>query len=376
MNTKATPGGMTYAGSGVDYSMLDPFKRECQLAARETAHLLKRYFNFEEVDWSRGESAYAMRLINGEILAHVQEGLGTKNLVADIMYAMNPARSYYDNVAQDTVAMIVNDMITIGVLPVSVAMHLSVSSATWFEDAKRRGDLIAGWKLACELSGAVWAGGETPALKGVIVEGTSELSGSATGYASDEADLLHPDLIEDGDAIIFLESNGIHANGLTLARKVAELLPEKYMTLLRNGRTYGETLLDPTPIYVPFMRDCLEHGVDIRYAVNVTGHGWRKLMRGPQFFEYIIEKLPIQHEVFDIIQRHGNVSAEEMYGNYNMGAGFAVYVPEASVDDAIDNAKKNGFTAFKAGFIRASDKKRVVIVPEEITFEADELAIR
>lgn len=41
----------------------------------------------------------------------------------DAMYRLT-GKSYYDHIAQDTVAMIVNDMITLGALPLSVAMHL------------------------------------------------------------------------------------------------------------------------------------------------------------------------------------------------------------------------------------------------------------
>ena len=73
-------------------------------------------------------------------LAHVEEGLGTKNLVADAMYRLYRTRSYYDHIAQDTVAMIVNDMVTLGALPLAVAMHLGAGSSDWFKRrAPRRG---------------------------------------------------------------------------------------------------------------------------------------------------------------------------------------------------------------------------------------------
>ena len=44
-------------------------------------------------------------------LAHVEEGLGTKNLVADAVYAQS-GQCFYREVAIDTVATIVNDLIT------------------------------------------------------------------------------------------------------------------------------------------------------------------------------------------------------------------------------------------------------------------------
>src|SRR6185295_8396435 len=113
---------MTYAGVGVDYDAMDPFKRMAQLAGRQTVNNIKR-LGIREVEMSRGESAYLVET-DDCYLAHVEEGLGTKNLVADQMYRLT-RRSYYSHVAQDTVAMIVNDMITLGALPISVAMHLA-----------------------------------------------------------------------------------------------------------------------------------------------------------------------------------------------------------------------------------------------------------
>ncbi len=120
-----------------------------------------------------------------------------------------------------------------------------------------------------------------------------------------------------GDMIVLLESSGIHANGLTLARKIAQkwATPDNpfagYLKVLPTGRTYGEALLDPTHIYVGFVEDCLNDGIDIHYAVNVTGHGWRKFMRATQPFTYVIDKLPEQHSVLDFIQEHGPVEVAE-----------------------------------------------------------------
>src|SRR5262245_61930455 len=135
---------ITYAGAGVDYGALDPFKRLAQAAGRSTADALAR-LNVAEVERSRGESAYLLETPDS-YLAHVEEGLGTKNLVADAMYRLTPERSYYDHLAQDTVAMIVNDMITLGALPLAVAMHLGAGSSDWFRDERRSRDLVDGWR--------------------------------------------------------------------------------------------------------------------------------------------------------------------------------------------------------------------------------------
>src|SRR5919106_4475962 len=110
---------MTYAGSGVDYGALDPFKRRAQLAGRSTADVIRR-MGVSEVEMSRGESAYLIESPDS-YLAHVEEGLGTKNLVADAMAELTE-RSFYESIGVDTVATVVNDLVTTGALPVSVAM--------------------------------------------------------------------------------------------------------------------------------------------------------------------------------------------------------------------------------------------------------------
>ena len=364
---------MTYAGSGVDYSALDPFKRRAQLAGRSTADAIRR-LGISEVEMSRGESAYLIET-SDSYLAHVEEGLGTKNLAADAMYRLVPGRSYYDHIAQDTVAMIVNDMITLGALPLAVAMHLGVGSSDWFKDERRAGDLVDGWRKACQLARCAWGGGETPTLSGVVEAATVVLAGSAIGMVRPKGRLIRAN-VQHGDAIVMFGSSGVHANGLTLARAVADRAPNGYLTPLSDGRPYGEALLDPTHIYVGAIEDCLDRGVDIHYAVNITGHGWRKLMRASDPFAYIVEQVPTPHPVFEFIQAIGGVDDAEAYGNFNMGAGFAIYVPATDVATVLDVAQAFPFAAFRAGHVEKSASKRVEITPKGLVYEADTLEVR
>jgi phosphoribosylformylglycinamidine cyclo-ligase len=364
---------MTYAGSGVDYGALDPFKRRAQLAGSSTADVIRR-LGVSEVGASRGESAYLIETADS-YLAHVEEGLGTKNLVADAMYRLVPTRSYYDHIAQDTVAMIVNDMVTLGALPLAVAMHLGVGSSEWFKDDRRTGDLVDGWRKACLLARCAWGGGETPTLAGVVEPGAVVLAGSAIGMIKPKGRLIRSN-VEHGDAIVMFESSGVHANGLTLARAIAARAPNGFLTPLSDGRPYGEALLDPTHIYVPVIEDCLDRGVDIHYAVNITGHGWRKLMRASDPLAYVIERVPQPHPVFEFIQAVGGVDDAEAYGNFNMGAGFAIYVPEKDVPIVLDIAKAFPFGAFLAGHVEKSATKRVAILPKGLEYSSDTLGVR
>ena len=156
----------------------------------------------------------------------------------------------------------------------------------------------------------------------------------------------------------------------------AERASNGYLTPLRDGRPYGEALLDPTHIYVGVVEDCLNSGVEIHYAVNVTGHGWRKLMRASEPFAYVVERVPTPHPVFDFIQAIGGVDDGEAYGNFNMGAGFAIYVPESDVATVVDIAKAFPFAALHAGHVESSATKRVVITPKGLEYSADTLGVR
>ena len=104
---------LSYESAGVDYGPLDAFKRACQGAAATTVDALAGH-GMAEPAGVRGESAYLIETPT-EYLAHVEEGLGTKNLIADAVLAAS-GRSFYTNIGVDTVATIVNDMVTVGAL--------------------------------------------------------------------------------------------------------------------------------------------------------------------------------------------------------------------------------------------------------------------
>jgi phosphoribosylformylglycinamidine cyclo-ligase len=363
---------ISYASSGVRYDIMDVLKREAQKSGRETAKNLS-IFGSHEVSASRGESAYVWEEKDG-YRAFVMEGLGTKNLVADAMYALT-GKTYYDSIAQDTVAMIVNDLIVVGAAPMVVSAYFAVGDSHWFSDKKRARDLIRGWARACALAGATWGGGETPTLSEIVDPTTIDLAGSAIGIIRPKSSLTLGDKISDGDAIVLVQSNGIHANGLTLARKIAQTLPDGYATVLPGSSMYGEALLKPTHIYASYIQDLFEARLGIHYMVHITGHGWRKLMRAHQNISYIIETVPEPQPIFSFLQKHSGADDREMYRTFNMGAGFAVYLPQKEVYRAIDIARKHHVYAWNAGHIEQG-KKQVIIRPKNIVFSSETLAIR
>ncbi|HTW95402.1 MAG TPA: AIR synthase-related protein [Tepidisphaeraceae bacterium] len=365
--------GLTYGSSGVNYGTLDAFKRACQRQAAETAAALAAH-NLKEPAGIRGESAYLIETPD-EFLAHVEEGLGTKNLVADKMAAQG-AGSFYESIGIDTVATIVNDLVTTGALPLSVAMHAAVGDSEWFADAQRAEDLARGFAIGCKRAGAVWGGGETPALQDIIDPKAIVLAGSAIGRIRPKNLRIAGD-IADGDAIVLLASSGVHTNGLTLCRAIAGRLPKGYLTPLSDGRPFGEALLDPSIIYVPFIAACQQAGIHLKYAAHITGHGWRKLMRLAEPFVYEMTDLGKVPEIFRFLQSAGPIDIREAYATFNMGAGFAVYVSPAEVPACLAAAAKSGIDAWPAGTVRKEGSRRAVeILPLGLRFEGQSLQLR
>jgi len=362
----------TYADSGVDYSSVDPIKVQAQKTAAATAQNLSN-FNANEISASRGESAYVWE--EGDVYRSlVIEGLGTKNLVADAVRKFS-GKTHYDTIAQDTIAMIVNDLIVVGALPQVVNAYFAIGDPDWMRDEQRASDLIKGWGDTCQAIGAAWGGGETPMLKDIIVPGTIDIGGSATGVVSPKSCLVLGDKLTAGDAIVLIESSGIHANGITFVRSLAEKDPEIYQTKLSDGRTFGEAILTPTHLYVDLVRDLLNAQLDIHYMVNITGHGWRKLMRATKPFRYVINELPKPQTEYDFMQERSGADDREMYGSFNMGAGFAIYLPQDHAQKVVDTASKFGLKALIAGEVQ-DGPKQVVIKPKNITFESDTLEVR
>jgi phosphoribosylformylglycinamidine cyclo-ligase len=172
-----------------------------------------------------------------------------------------------------------------------------------------------------------------------------------------------------------LESSGIHANGVSLARKLAEQLPKGYESRLTDGRLYGEALLDPTLLYSSIVEALFEAGITVHYLANITGHGWRKLMRHPASFVYRLTTLPPVPLILQFIVENAGLDLFEAYGTLNMGAGFAVFVPAIQAAQTIVVAERHGVKAYQAGKVEKG-KKQVVIEPLGVIYEGESLNLR
>jgi phosphoribosylformylglycinamidine cyclo-ligase len=359
----------SYASSGVDYEVLDRTKRAAGAAAAATGALLDG-FGGREFPASRGQSAYVFE-VGGQTLAFVLECLGTKSLIA-LAYQRQTGANRWADVARSTVAAVLNDLVSVGALPMVVNAYFATGSDEWFAIPGAMDELVAGWAAECSTAGAVWGGGETPTLRGLVTDGAIELAGSSVGQVPPgRTPLLGQDL-HAGDELVLVGSSGMHDNGASLARTVAARLPDGWATPLPSGRQFGAALLDPTVNYVPLVRTLLAADLPVTYLAHITGHGWRKIMRADTELHYVIEALPPVPEVLSWLVDQANLTPTDAYGTFNMGAGYAVFCRPGTGTTVVEAATRAGYEALLAGHTE-SGPRAVTITPLGITYAGSTL---
>src|SRR5262249_51874515 len=171
--------------------------------------------------------------------------------------------------------------------------------------------------------------------------------------------------VQPDDVVVGLASSGIHSNGLTLARQVFQ--KRAGWSLGRHveefGRSLGEELLEPTRIYVPEAMAMLRPRVPVRAFIHITSDGLLNLARIDAPVGYEIEALPPVPPVFDLLQRLGGITDEEMFRVYNMGVGFCVVVPERAVEAVTAIAARRDIAAMVIGRVVADEQRRVWVRP-------------
>ena len=113
----------------------------------------------------------------------------------------------------------------------------------------------------------------------------------------------------------------------------------------------------------------------MHYCANITGHGWRKLLRHPSTYTYRIHSVPAVPAVLSFIQRHAHHDDREAYSTLNMGAGFALFVQADDAERTVAIARAHGVEAIVAGRVERGPKQ-VIIEPINVTFGDDDLQLR
>jgi phosphoribosylformylglycinamidine cyclo-ligase len=362
-------GSANYKAAGVDYDALDEGKRMAMAKALATSPLLAARGG-RALDGSRGEPAFVFDF-DGRTLAFVMEGLGTKSIIARHMLEHHGINRFAD-VAYDTVAAILNDLCCTGALPLVVNAYFATGSSEWYAETERATALLDGWQRACVDAGCVWGGGESPSLSGLVAAEDIELAGAAVGAVPAGRSAILGEELAPGDEIVLIASNGLHANGASLARLLVGRLPEGYMTPLPSGRTLGEALLDPSLMYVPLVQALIESELDVSYLSHVTGHGLLKLMRPAKPLSYRIAALPPAPEALVFLADKAGLDAHAAYSTFNMGSGYAVYCRPGVGAAVVAIARRQGLDALVAGEVEAGPRQ-VIVEPIEVRYGGDEL---
>jgi phosphoribosylformylglycinamidine cyclo-ligase len=217
-------------------------------------------------------------------------------------------------------------VICVGAEPLAMLDYIAIEKA----DPAVCEEIGVGLARGAEKAGIEIPGGELAQL-GQLVRGV-DVSGACFGTVALDA-IVDGSAVEPGDVVIGLPSTGLHSNGYTLARSALAEVP---LEDDRLGRPLGDVLLEPTEIYVKPVVELLRSEVDVRGLAHITSGGTRNLLRLAAEVGYEIDDpLPVP-PVFDLIQKLGDVSGEEMQEVFNLGCGFCVVVPAGDEAAALD----------------------------------------
>jgi phosphoribosylformylglycinamidine cyclo-ligase len=275
------------------------------------------------------------------------DGVGTKLKIAFLM-------GKHDTIGIDCVAMCVNDVVCCGAKPLFFLDYLAVGKNHPETVAK----IVGGVAEGCVQAGCALIGGETAEMPGFYPGDEYDLAGFSVGVV-DREKILDGSQIEPGDAIVGLQSSGLHSNGFSLVRKVFNVSERNVgMRIGELGHTLGEELLTPTRIYVRPVLALMEK-VKVKAASHITGGGFyenvpRMLKEG---VTAKIEKnaLP-KMAIFSLLQRQGNISEHDMYNTFNMGIGMCLVVSKEDAARAVEELQKAGQKAAVIGEIVAGEK--------------------
>ena len=276
------------------------------------------------------------------------DGVGTKIKLAFLM-------DKHDTVGIDCVAMCVNDIACAGGEPLFFLDYIACGK----NEPEKIATIVSGVAEGCKQCGAALIGGETAEHPGLMPEDEYDLAGFAVGVV-DEKDLITGADLKAGDVLVGIASSGVHSNGFSLVRKVFDMTRESLDTYYDElGKTLGETLLEPTIIYVKALKGIQDSGVRIKACSHITGGGFYEIV--PRMLhdgvQAVIRKDSYEvPAIFRLLQKKGGIDEHVMYNTYNMGVGMIVAVVPADVDKTIAAVRAAGENCYVIGEIKDGEK--------------------
>ena len=341
MSGKNSP--YTYADAGVDIAAGNALVRAIAPLAKATA----RPGATSELGGFGGFFDPKAAGYQDPLLVAANDGVGTK-----LKLAIDYDR--HDTVGIDLVAMCVNDLIVQGAEPLFFLDYFATGKLE--NGVAER--VVAGIAEGCKQAGCALIGGETAEMPGMYAAGDYDLAGFCVG-AVERGEQLTGEKVAAGDVLLGLASSGVHSNGYSLVRRLAEDLGWKLdrPALFDQERLLIDALIEPTRIYVasllPLIRDGLVHGL-----AHITGGGLlenipRILPDGAH--SYVDAALWPQPRLMAFLQAQGAIEPEEMARTFNCGVGMVLSVAADDVDTVTSRLEEAGETVFKIGEIREGE---------------------
>jgi len=274
------------------------------------------------------------------VLATSTDGVGTKVMIASRLRR-------YDTVGIDLVAMVADDLVACGAEPLFLTDYVVCGSVL----PERVAAIVSGVAAGCAQAGCALLGGETAEHPGHFGPDDFDLAGAATGVV--EADeLLGPDRVKAGDAVIAMASSGVHCNGFSLVRMVLDRAGLALDAQLPGlDRPLGEELLVPARIYA---LDCLSlaRSGDVHAYAHITGGGLAANLARvlPPGTAAVLDRGSWRPPpVFGVLAEHGKLPRDEMERVFNMGVGMAAVVAAGAANQAVSLLAARGVPAWHAG---------------------------
>jgi phosphoribosylformylglycinamidine cyclo-ligase len=220
-------------------------------------------------------------------------------------------------------------------------------------DKRVAAEVVRGIARGCELAGCALIGGETAEMPGMYPPGEYDLAGFCVGVVEKER-IIDGRSIVPGDVLLGLASSGAHSNGYSLIRKIIEHAKPDLGAAF-HGRSLGETVLEPTRIYVkPVL--ALAERLPVKGLAHITGGGLTGNVPRilPQGTRAVIRSSAWQRApLFDWLQREGGVAESEMHRVFNCGIGMVIALAPEHAAEAARLLGEAGETVYEIGAIEA-----------------------